>query len=116
MSALLAAAADPNALDRRQRTPLHEAAKHGHVEAAAILVQHGGRADALDADLSTPLTLAMRGRRGRGDPRLVQVLSAPQNARHARRGALAPGEFEAAPEAAELFRRSGGERMRVAVA
>ena len=46
------------------------------MDAAALLLQRGAKADALDADLATPLTLAMRGRRGRGDVRMLAVLEA----------------------------------------
>ena len=73
--ALLNAGADVNAAaGRQQRTALHEAVRRGHANVTALLVEHGARTDALDANLATPLTLAMRGRRGRGDPDLIAAL------------------------------------------
>ena len=72
---LVAAGADVDAADgRQQRTALHEAVRRGHANAAALLVDLGACTDALDSDMATPLTLAMRGRRGRGDPHLTAAL------------------------------------------
>ena len=68
--------ADPNATDVKGRTALHEAARSAHVEAAELLIEHGARTDALDHELCTPLTLAMRAKRGKGDRAMIRVLEA----------------------------------------
>ena len=41
-----------------KETPLHLAAKHGHLEIAKLLVKKGAAVDTRDLTLSTPLILA----------------------------------------------------------
>jgi ankyrin repeat protein len=47
------------------------------VEAVTLLREHGARADALDAEGRTPLTLALRRKRGLGDSEIIDLLEAP---------------------------------------
>lgn len=73
---LLEMGAEPNAADDKGRTPLHEAVRGGRVEGAGVLLEHGARTDVLDAELCTPLTLAMRARKGLGDHSMIRALEA----------------------------------------
>jgi ankyrin repeat protein len=50
--------ADVNALDIKNRTPLHCVSELGHVGAAQVLLEHGVDANARDANNATPLHLA----------------------------------------------------------
>jgi ankyrin repeat protein len=49
-----------NALGRRLRTALHQAANHGHGEMAAFLLEHGAQVSSRDAYDRTPLSLACK--------------------------------------------------------
>jgi hypothetical protein len=55
--------ADPNALDSvsSRMTPLHEAARGGHLEVVQLLLDSGARIDACNIDVDTPLHVATRG-------------------------------------------------------
>lgn len=51
--------ADVNAKSDNRNTPLHLAAKHGHYESAALLVQKGAEVTAKNIDLECPFDLAI---------------------------------------------------------
>ena len=53
--------ADANALDIKNRTPLHCVSEVGQVGAARVLLEHGVDATARDANNATPLHLASDG-------------------------------------------------------
>ncbi|ORY96584.1 ankyrin repeat-containing domain protein, partial [Syncephalastrum racemosum] len=59
IASLLKQGANTNIRDNEGWTPLHEAARHGHVEIAELLVQHGAdhgaHANSKGADQDTPL-------------------------------------------------------------
>ena len=61
VKALLAAGADPAALDAGDNTPLHWAAMRGHVEVVAALVGGGAPAAALNAAGEAPADLCQPG-------------------------------------------------------
>jgi len=42
--------------------------------AVQLLLERGGRVDALDAEGRTPLTLALRRKRGQGDAEMIALL------------------------------------------
>lgn len=44
--------------DSRQRTPLHIAALHGHVECAKYLIEHGAEVEVIDEEGRTPYVAA----------------------------------------------------------
>ena len=71
---LLDAGADVNVRNankgRLQYTPLHWAARNGHLEIAEILISRGADLDAEDPDYSTPLYLAAE----QGHPKVVEFL------------------------------------------
>lgn len=45
-------------VDSRQRTPLHIAALHGHVECAKYLIEHGAEVEVFDEEGRTPYVAA----------------------------------------------------------
>ena len=57
---LLSYGANPNALNKYNYTPLHWAAKHGHVQSAQILMQHKADPSLLNTNQDLPLDLALR--------------------------------------------------------
>lgn len=57
---LLDTGADPNVENNYGYTPLHWAAKHGHVESAKILMKAGAQLDICNKNGDFPLTLALR--------------------------------------------------------
>ena len=65
--------ADPNRIDAssNRTTPLHEAARGGHVDIARVLLGAGARRDCADSGGDTPLHWAMRCGHGRA---MVEVL------------------------------------------
>ncbi len=56
---LLAAGADPNALNTFGYTPLHWAAKHGHIASAELLLKAGARPDSANQNHDLPFDLAV---------------------------------------------------------
>ena len=58
VTALLNAAADPNARDEDGSTPLHRAAEEGHTDAVTALLAHDADPNAQDKNRDTPLHLA----------------------------------------------------------
>ncbi|XP_049944398.1 speckle-type POZ protein-like [Schistocerca serialis cubense] len=68
---LLSAACDPNARTLLGRTPLHWAARNGHAEVAAALLQAGADRGAADADGEIPLDIA----RDENQQQLVEMLT-----------------------------------------
>lgn len=68
IAGLIAAGADPNAVDRRQVTPLHRAVRTRCAEAVAALLEGGADPHAKNLNGSTPAMLAQRttGRGGSG--------------------------------------------------
>ena len=52
--------ADPNAKNKWDYTPLHWAAKHGHIESAEILLKAGAQLDVANQNHDLPLDLAIR--------------------------------------------------------
>jgi len=77
---LLAAGADVNATDGDCRTPLHWAAEHGNVGAAAVLLGHGAHVNARDWMDRTPLHWATVGN-SVGVPALLLAYGADVNVR-----------------------------------
>jgi hypothetical protein len=65
--ALLTSGADPNQADRERLTPLHFAALARAERTAALLLEHGASAPAVDRYGNTPLWTAVYNYRGRGD-------------------------------------------------
>ncbi len=57
---LLSAGADPNASNAFGFTPLHWAAKHGHIASAQLLLQKGALPDIANQKLDLPFDLAVR--------------------------------------------------------
>ncbi len=57
---LLNAGADPNASNAFEYTPLHWAAKHGHIASAEILLKAGARPDSANLNHDLPFDLAVR--------------------------------------------------------
>ena len=57
---LLENKADPNAKNKWDYTPLHWAAKHGHIESAEILLKAGAQLDVANRNHDLPLDLAIR--------------------------------------------------------
>ena len=57
---LLENKADPNAKNKWDYTPLHWAAKHGHIESAEILLKAGAQLDVANQNHDLPLDLAIR--------------------------------------------------------
>jgi ankyrin repeat protein len=55
---LLAAGADPNAVQTDGFTPLHSAAQNGQLEMIELLLEHGARSDSRTVNGKTPLALA----------------------------------------------------------
>lgn len=51
--------ADVNCVNNFGRTPLHTAAKHGHMRVAEILIEHGAKVNAADMRGVTPLDCAV---------------------------------------------------------
>jgi ankyrin repeat protein len=51
-------AADVNAVDEEQKTPLHVAAGSGRVNVARVLIEHGADVNARDRTGATPLRVA----------------------------------------------------------
>eukprot|EP00438_Fugacium_kawagutii_P003230 Skav223466 [mRNA] locus=scaffold2238:96705:97058:+ [translate_table: standard] len=57
---LLESPRDPNVTDEEGETPLHHAAKSGHVKPGELLLEAGGEKDAESRGGMTPLHLAAR--------------------------------------------------------
>ncbi|MCC6127993.1 MAG: ankyrin repeat domain-containing protein, partial [Chlamydiae bacterium] len=73
---LLDHGADPNVLNKYDYTPLHWAAKHGHLESARILLERGANLSSANTNQDTPMDLALRW----GQDDLVRLFIDPSRA------------------------------------
>ena len=67
---LIKAGADVNFQDDEESTPLHEAAKEGHVDVGRVLIEHGAKVNAVNNHKQTPLHVAAE----KGRPLMCEIL------------------------------------------
>jgi len=108
---LLAAKANPDALDAAHRTPLHWAAAHGNTAIAKLLLEHGATVDAVDRHGNTALWTAVL--RPEADLAFVQLLlrhgAQPRlKNKHGKSAYQQAVEMEA-KELQQLLERDGGD-------